>query len=354
MSKINLNNYESYLLDYTEGTLSASDRVEMDLFLQQHPQILEQLLEFEEAPALPDLELQLPDSIKSNLKKDEFSISKIELDNLLIKELEADLTERESNILAKQLATNYFLKERQLIAATKLQADLNLIYPDKESLKKRSKIVPLFYYTSVAASLLIAFGSYYLFNAQQNEVGNTFNKKQIAFAEIKADKIENSSRIVNAIPQNVIIYKNNTKIVEAKTIELKPNRIALQTISTKPLESMVTVKNFDGLALMSTQEEKTNKISLPIQLASANNAGYLTVSEFINKKIKQAANKNQEKNSTIINEQKVNQYDIATLAVNAISTVSGMKLELEKSYTSEGELKEVALVGENFEFSRKK
>jgi hypothetical protein len=31
-----------------------------------------------------------------------------------------------------------------------------------------------------------------------------------------------------------------------------------------------------------------------------------------------------------------------------------MKLELEKTYTSEGELKEVALVGENFEFSRKK
>lgn len=354
MSKFNLNNYESYLLDYTEGTLSASDRVEMDLFLQQHPQILEQLLEFVEAPALPDLEVQLPGSVKSSLKKDEFFVSKSEFDNLLIKELEVDLTENESNLLAKQLATNYFLHEKQLIAATKLQPDLSLIFPDKESLKKRSKIVPLFYYTSVAASLLIAFGSYYLFNAQQNEVGNTFNKKQFAFAEIKANKIENSSTIINAIPQNIIVYRRHTKLVESKTIESKSNRMALQIISTKPLESIVIVKSFDGLALMSNQEEKTNKITLPNELASVTDAGYLTVSEFINKKIKQAANKKQEKNSAIINEQKVNQYDIATLAVNAIATVSGMKLELEKTYTSEGELKEVALVGENFEFSRKK
>ncbi|MDR2906629.1 MAG: hypothetical protein LBU91_01395 [Bacteroidales bacterium] len=40
---INLHNYESILIDYLDGTLSATDRAVVDLFLQQNPDIAEQV-----------------------------------------------------------------------------------------------------------------------------------------------------------------------------------------------------------------------------------------------------------------------------------------------------------------------
>ncbi|MCL2682749.1 MAG: hypothetical protein FWE63_04590 [Bacteroidales bacterium] len=46
--KINHDNYESYLVDYLDGTLSDIERAEVGLFLQQNPEIADQISDFED------------------------------------------------------------------------------------------------------------------------------------------------------------------------------------------------------------------------------------------------------------------------------------------------------------------
>ena len=39
MHKINIHNYEAYLLDFSEGNLTGEFQVELELFLIQHPEL---------------------------------------------------------------------------------------------------------------------------------------------------------------------------------------------------------------------------------------------------------------------------------------------------------------------------
>ena len=39
MNRINLSNYEAWLLDYAEGNLSAEDTAELLLFMEQHHEL---------------------------------------------------------------------------------------------------------------------------------------------------------------------------------------------------------------------------------------------------------------------------------------------------------------------------
>ena len=39
MHKIDIHNYEAYLLDYSEGNLTGELQVELELFLIQHPEL---------------------------------------------------------------------------------------------------------------------------------------------------------------------------------------------------------------------------------------------------------------------------------------------------------------------------
>ncbi len=46
---INHHNYESILIDYLDGVLTEAECAEVDMFLQQNPEIADQISDIEEA-----------------------------------------------------------------------------------------------------------------------------------------------------------------------------------------------------------------------------------------------------------------------------------------------------------------
>lgn len=219
MKKINLHNYEAYLLDFFEGTISKDDLAELKQFLVLRPQLEVDLSELE-LPYLPEettsadfiLDLKKTEIIFSeehiisytegllseaetkaieekalvdkNLSKeiaaykktyfgigesDNFEIKNIlykteddlVLSNNCIAYIENQLSETEKIAFENELNSNLSLqKELRLFELTKQRADYRNVYENKNELKKETKIIALFTLPrilSVAASIALIF-----------------------------------------------------------------------------------------------------------------------------------------------------------------------------------------------------
>ncbi|MDF3028445.1 MAG: hypothetical protein K0S23_2752 [Fluviicola sp.] len=155
---IHIDNYESFYLDYLEGTLSEEERIAFEEFLAAHPELRvdEELLILDEAPEKLD-PLQ-----KLLLKKEDLTfVSGENLDYFAIGRIEQVLSAKEDTLFDTYLAANP--EAQKLLAAyreTRLQASV-VSYPNKEDLKEKEiRLVPwklIAGITSAAAVLLLFF-----------------------------------------------------------------------------------------------------------------------------------------------------------------------------------------------------
>lgn len=174
--KINIENYEAYLLDLAEGTICDDDRAELMLFLEAHPEID---WDFEDLPELSDLEEpRLTPRFKQSLQKHEDTeLSQIE--HLMVASIEGVITKEESIELNTQLQQDQKLqKELGLFQKTILPV-VHIEYPSKEQLlQKEARVIPFWTYAvSMAAAILALF----LFNLPFD---NTYKPRGVAFTEI--------------------------------------------------------------------------------------------------------------------------------------------------------------------------
>jgi len=226
MNSINLNNYEAFLLDYSEGTLNEKDSVLLRVFVRAHPELeidlqdfdlpyidkeshkadfknslrrsasevqdeallnylegnlpLEQHLAFEiKLSRDKDLEKDLVDykktisvadenqvfEFKTNLQKTEDDLV---LNNRLIAYLENQFSATEKAQFEQELNANADLKKKFVaLSKTILSSDLSLVYPDKNKLKKENRVIALFSlrtFGSMAAAIMLFIGLAFIYN----------------------------------------------------------------------------------------------------------------------------------------------------------------------------------------------
>ena len=138
--KLDISNYEAWMLDRMEGQLSAEEEVQLQDFLAAHPELDEDLDSYAEISLTP-VGLEHPD--KESLKMPE------EQDHALISALESGSDGLE---FSKQ-----DLEEFKRYQKTILAADERIVFPDKESLKKEvsTPIIPMWLgRLAIAASLI--------------------------------------------------------------------------------------------------------------------------------------------------------------------------------------------------------
>ncbi len=288
MSKINLHNYEAYLLDYFEGNLTEQEGVELKSFLEAHPELDVDLnasdfpiindqteivdfknnliksdadvtedkllnylennlsksdtLEFEQQILLNSDLKRLLDQYKKTILKPTRTITfgnkaqliKNEddfiLNNKFIAYFEKQLSLNEKVNFEKELLANPELqKELNLIFKTKLEVDKTLVYPNKAELKKKNKIIVLFSFrnvASMAAAILLLFGLFVVFNPNNSVL--TSRGEVAANSNIKGSKTRLPS------------VKNSIKLPKSYTSDVKNIRHATKHIKIKhPKDSMI-------------------------------------------------------------------------------------------------------------------
>lgn len=157
---ININNYESWFLDYHEGRLDDYAKAEVMAFLEEHPELEEEFYSFESFSLSdePVMAEAYPD--KNELRKSD-AIGPDTIEQWLIAELERDLTEEQQNRLAQFLQEQpSYMHDRELFGKTRLEADPSEVFENKSALRK-VKVIPMFHPGRVlryAAIVLLLIG----------------------------------------------------------------------------------------------------------------------------------------------------------------------------------------------------
>lgn len=163
---IHRNNYELFFIDYLDGQLSAEQESELMQFLQQNPDLREELEMMQDVPNISDLaadDVVFPE--KDQLKKEaaQQPLSGSHFADLCIAAVENDITtsqQTELNTLLKKHPEKK--QDAELYKKTCLQADLSVQYPDKKALY-RGKVIRLgtkktiYRLVAVAAMLALIF-----------------------------------------------------------------------------------------------------------------------------------------------------------------------------------------------------
>lgn len=283
---ITRSNYEEFVLDYLEGTLSEELRLAMQQFLQQNADLQQELNEFTPIIINPDETVQLPN--KANLMCDLVGLDNYE--EYAIDYIEQTLTPETHLAMAMFLDTEPLLKnELNNFKLVKVLADETVVYGHKEQLKKRagktSLVVsffanPLLRYAAVVAALLILW----------QPLSNMFNSHEMttALPHLKNNSIASNKSVVAA---SVIVPSaastNNRKMHNMPTMDkgtdklqnnqlTKPTKMVINanltnngaSYSASSMPNVVAEKQHIPVQNTLVAEQTTRRAATPIQLAS--------------------------------------------------------------------------------------
>lgn len=237
--KITRENYEIYFIDYLEGNLDEKLVDDFIEFLQNNPDLKDELSWFEPISLEPE---KINFSKKEKLYKHPLD-NENEFEKAAVANLEGDLSKKEVEELNLYLASHpEKYKNIELFAKTKLVADSSIIFRKKKSLYQYSVGRKIYFWSvRVAAILILVFAIFALINQKTAE-----NIQEIMVAEsvvpeiltpekatkeqedpakketVKTEKQSPKEEIKKTIPEN----KANKKLRENSRGRMEHNDVA--------------------------------------------------------------------------------------------------------------------------------
>lgn len=323
--KINIENYEAYLLDLSEGKITDADRAELMIFLDEHPELD---WDFSGLPTLESPTNQLSNSRLASLKKEE-STGLSELDHLMVSAIEGVANAQERGKLNELISEEEGLKkEYQLFEKTILPKE-RLVFPDKEELlKKERKVLPLWTYVSSIAAAILAIVLFNLpadqsYSPRSSEfsVLTPPEEKAVFAFEVESElSIEDgNSKTAKKIkkerepsPSQLNRMNSSDKIQLAKAeVEEDPKRADDQFAAAEEKPRRLELKNSDqdeAIADLKVNEpsltklEQTATIEKPANKSVKSAQKSLSPLEYANKLVKEEVLKNKTLSETLLDE----------------------------------------------------
>jgi anti-sigma factor RsiW len=336
MGKINIHNYEAFLIDYLDGNLNESVVAELKAFVFANPQLQIDLNDLD-LPSFADevvsidfkedlkkntsysedeeliyyLENNLPEAdrkvVERKLLTDKDLAAKLEaykktilkgeeevfvtknslyktendlvLNNVTLAYVEGQLSNAEKLQFEKELKTDTILqKEVSLYKKTKLEIDAAIVFPDKEALKKEARVIALFNFrtvTSIAAAILLIIGLAFVFNYYTSKPNPT---KELAKNNFDKTSKNIDNQIVKEVDSssrlNEIIPENSNFVAKNTNIGAKNNSIKIKKDPSLELNEPKT----NSVVEVNKQEEKNDsfinkEFNEPKNVIVKNNSG---------------------------------------------------------------------------------
>lgn len=248
-NKINIENYEAFLLDYMEGNLSTEDLVSLQMFAAQHPHLNIDLNDLE----LVELETEkIHFNEKENLKKPLVS------DEQFVAYIENELSQKEKqNLDTICIANENLAKELRLYKSTIISADASIVFENKNSLKKQeTKVLWLFSreVLAAAASLILIAGLWFMFK--------TFTP--LGTETLNSDKIKGNSTIKTFAIRSKASTPTHT-VEKANEPFVNTNQVAYSNTKTNKENKEQDSKEDKTLLATNTKENTTKEIITDIK-----------------------------------------------------------------------------------------
>jgi len=216
--KINRNNYEAFFIDYLEGNLDVKLVDDFIEFLQQNPDLKEELSLFETVSIEQE---EITFNKKENLFKVKYDVE-LEFNQAAIASIEGEISASEKVEFDNYLSAHpEKQKEVELFTKTKLQPDETVVFGKKNILFRRSAGKTILLWTTRVAAVFIVALSVYIFIDQssnkiipENQVASV--EKSIDTKEINTDTKEVTVNDVQ-VPIEEIAAKPAVKIAHTKS-----------------------------------------------------------------------------------------------------------------------------------------
>jgi hypothetical protein len=325
--KICRSNYEVFFIDFLDGALSQPETIELHRFLEENPDLADELIALKQIALQPD-ECQYLQ--KENLKKNE-NLNGVSnyFDYLCISSLENSLTESEKIDLNSIIAQNESQKQTfSLYQKLKLKHDNSLVYNNKSSLKRVS-ILKLTYsnfraVASVAAAITVIFATSSLFvkplintNSQVATITDiNINSKS---TEIPLKLIEDDAIVVNTSKE----APHNLKVYSVKETSIQESDDANQThnVQTEKMEYLASISSI--------------KLNSPAPL------NYSHPSFAINHEAQLLVNKENEELPVQSRSREIGVFELAQLGVQRLSNITGGNISLDAEKDNTGRISKV-------------
>ncbi len=340
MIDINRNNYEEYFLDFLEGSLSPSEEDLLMSFLNNNPDLKEELELLNDIPEIKTEETFLE---KTALKKSVNNVgnNSDNFNELCIARIEDDLSKEECNEFDSFINENNKRKnEFELFKLTKVKADHNIVFKNKQELKKSTfglfMIKNRYSIISAAASIIIALALFTLIPKNTNdiplniaEVEKTEDKKAV-YKEVKEEQSSNEQ--IAEVVEPVIkvkeeqIYKtentgnvgliDSVNIVEQKNIYYQYEKLTARVIELdyQPLNKSIVYPEYVIYQLAEPESNKNRHFSVKSLIAGV-----------INKEVFNRDRK-----------EKIEMFDVAQASLNGINRITGSNMTLTRIYDENG------------------
>ena len=263
--KINRNNYEAFFVDYLEGNLDEKLVDDFIEFLQQNPDLKEELSLFE---TVSNGQEEVVFNKKEILFKEKYDAEN-EFNQAAIACAEGEISASEKTEFENYLSAHpEKQKEAELFRLTKLQPDQSIIFNSKNKLYRRSAAKTLLMWTTRAAAVIIFVLTVYTFIDKYSN--NVIPENQVAVIEKEPEKKINPSEIKE-------IPAKNNKVEDQKTIKKEPEKPTIKSEKPKANETKIIRENSQGrlinddLALVRITEELPALQSITASLTTVSN-----------------------------------------------------------------------------------
>lgn len=253
--KINRNNYETYFIDYIENNLDEKLVYDFIEFLQQNPDLKEELSLFEPISLTPE---NIIFNKKEMLYKELFD-NENEFNRANVAKLEGDLTEPEKSAFEAYLVKHpEKQREAELFDKTKLVPDESIIFIKKDKLyRKPAGKTVLLWTVRIAAVLILSIVIYNLTDqfvspfSKEDKTAQTVNEIQEndintePVEPIDENGIKNETNLILAEVAASVTGNNNINAVKAVETENQPaERIPIEIPATiEPLSVSFKAKD---------------------------------------------------------------------------------------------------------------
>jgi len=269
--KITRTNYESFFIDYIEGNLPESMIDQFLDFLNQNPDLKEELHLFEEVNLLEE---HVVFQEKKQLHKNAAD-EKHRLENIAIAYLEGDWDADESKTVESYLFTNpEFKREYDLFARTQLKPDFEIKFPDKQKLYRKSgATIAMNWVARAAAVLVLIWGINSVIQMQNTQESGKRNQEM---AEVSPQPV---STVKKTDSREI---DQETSVPAKKTPEIAKNFLEQSKVEPKetlPVDLNPTDRDLTALAQITPIIPQLAEEPMETQLAFSREVNVIKINE---------------------------------------------------------------------------
>ncbi len=273
--KITRHNYEEYFILYLDNELSSADRREVELFVQQNPDLKAELDILFQSQLSVDTDVVF-NGKESLLKSESVTIKEDNYEEWLLSYIDNELPGAEKTMLEKFVAERPAIKkELEVLQKTKLQPE-NIVFRDKSILYRREEKVRVIAINwrriAIAASLVLAVGTAAVVLFKSNEekpadIANVENRKVVPAQQNSTP----ASPAVKEEIQDTDPAEQPLAVVPAEPIQAETANTKKSAVVDNPVKSDTRVKennvadiiNKEELAVV-PEKKKSNDLPEPV------------------------------------------------------------------------------------------